>query len=150
VEETSLQTLEGRLLAQRRILALTIASLPDTSAARNYLRDRSQFVDNEEDPGVLPSEAFSIEAALAEEFRLIAEEVERQTGGGARQDPRSTEAATPRRAADTSSPGAAQPWTPSAAENICRRCGGSGRDGSAPCPECGGTGRVNTPVGGTG
>jgi DnaJ-class molecular chaperone len=39
---------------------------------------------------------------------------------------------------------------PFSGENICRRCGGSGRLGSGPCPECGGTGKVITPVSGAG
>jgi DnaJ-class molecular chaperone len=45
---------------------------------------------------------------------------------------------------------AVSPDTPFSGENICRRCEGSGRLGSAPCPECGGTGKVVTPVGGAG
>ncbi|MDG3444222.1 hypothetical protein [Nitrospirillum amazonense] len=45
-------------------------------------------------------------------------------------------------------PDAVRPGTPGAGENICRRCGGTGRVDGAPCPDCGGTGRVVTPVGG--
>jgi len=40
--------------------------------------------------------------------------------------------------------------TPYAAENICRRCGGSGKADGAACPDCKGTGKVLTPVGGAG
>jgi DnaJ-class molecular chaperone len=40
--------------------------------------------------------------------------------------------------------------TPGAAENICRRCSGTGRISDGQCPECGGTGKVLTPVGGAG
>jgi DnaJ-class molecular chaperone len=40
--------------------------------------------------------------------------------------------------------------TPDAAENICRRCAGSGRIDGGECGECGGTGKVFTPVGGAG
>ena len=40
--------------------------------------------------------------------------------------------------------------TPDAAENICRRCGGSGGIEGGECPECSGTGEVLTPVGGAG
>ncbi|TCU07035.1 hypothetical protein EV132_13065 [Rhizobium sullae] len=40
--------------------------------------------------------------------------------------------------------------TPYAAENICRRCRGTGRVGGETCPECDGTGKVPTPVGGAG
>ena len=42
------------------------------------------------------------------------------------------------------------PGTPGAAENICRRCSGSGRIDGEPCPDCAGTGVVTTPVGGGG
>lgn len=45
---------------------------------------------------------------------------------------------------------AVPPDTPFSGENICRRCEGSGRLASGPCPECGGTGKVTTPVGGAG
>ncbi len=39
---------------------------------------------------------------------------------------------------------------PSAGEDLCPECGGSGRidGGGAPCPTCGGTGTVTEPVGG--
>jgi hypothetical protein len=42
------------------------------------------------------------------------------------------------------------PDTQGAAENICRRCSGSGLLGAEQCPDCGGTGMVTTPVGGAG
>ncbi|MDR6821052.1 DnaJ-class molecular chaperone [Neorhizobium sp. 2083] len=40
--------------------------------------------------------------------------------------------------------------TPGGAENICRRCAGSGKINGGGCPDCGGTGKVLTPVGGAG
>ncbi len=40
--------------------------------------------------------------------------------------------------------------TPNSAENVCRRCAGTGRADNRECPECGGTGKVITPVGGAG
>jgi DnaJ-class molecular chaperone len=40
------------------------------------------------------------------------------------------------------------PDTPSAGEDVCPRCGGSGRLGDGPCPECGGRGVVVEGVGG--
>jgi RecJ-like exonuclease len=40
--------------------------------------------------------------------------------------------------------------TPNSAENICRRCAGSGKIQESECPECGGTGKVLTPIGGAG
>lgn len=42
----------------------------------------------------------------------------------------------------------AAPGTPGTGENICRRCGGTGKIDHAPCPECGGTGRVTEGIGG--
>jgi DnaJ-class molecular chaperone len=40
--------------------------------------------------------------------------------------------------------------TPYAAENICRRCAGTGKLNGEQCTECGGTGKILTPVGGAG
>ena len=43
----------------------------------------------------------------------------------------------------------APPGTAGTGENVCRRCGGSGRlDGGDRCPDCAGTGRVTTGIGG--
>ena len=48
-----------------------------------------------------------------------------------------------------SSPGdEVPPGTPGAGENICRRCGGTGKIQAQTCPECEGTGKVTTAVGG--
>lgn len=38
--------------------------------------------------------------------------------------------------------------TKGAGENVCRRCGGTGKVEGATCPDCAGTGKVTTPVGG--
>ena len=38
--------------------------------------------------------------------------------------------------------------TEDAGEDICPRCGGSGRVEGESCPDCGGSGRVVVPVGG--
>lgn len=45
-------------------------------------------------------------------------------------------------------PEAVKPGTPGAGENICRRCGGTGKLGDGSCPDCGGSGKVTTPIGG--
>jgi hypothetical protein len=37
---------------------------------------------------------------------------------------------------------------PGTGENLCRRCGGSGRIDDAACPDCKGTGKVTTGIGG--
>ena len=42
----------------------------------------------------------------------------------------------------------AQPSTPSAREDTCPRCEGSGRLGQCSCPECGGSGVIVEGVGG--
>jgi hypothetical protein len=51
---------------------------------------------------------------------------------------------TPDRPGDQAPPG-----TPGTGENVCPRCGGSGRlDAGQSCPECKGTGHVTTGIGG--
>ena len=42
----------------------------------------------------------------------------------------------------------APPGTPGTGENICRDCGGSGRQGGATCPTCQGAGVVTVGIGG--
>ena len=42
----------------------------------------------------------------------------------------------------------AAPGTPGTGEDLCPRCGGSGKLGGAPCPECEGAGKVIVGVGG--
>jgi hypothetical protein len=38
--------------------------------------------------------------------------------------------------------------TPGTGENVCPRCGGSGRLGASACPVCEGSGKVNAAIGG--
>lgn len=38
--------------------------------------------------------------------------------------------------------------TPGTGEDVCPRCGGSGRLGGRSCPDCQGTGKVNVGIGG--
>lgn len=69
-------TIEGRLIAHRQLLSLIVASLSKTSQAAeilSFLEERSAFQGNEEDPGAVPSQAYAIELALADELRLVAE-----------------------------------------------------------------------------
>ncbi len=50
---------------------------------------------------------------------------------------------------DSTKPGDEAPaGVPGTGENLCRRCGGSGRVDDAACPECKGTGKVTTGIGG--
>jgi hypothetical protein len=135
--ETSVQTLEGRLIAQRKVLARLVASAP---RAWRALEQSAPFQDHEEDPGVIPSSAYAIEAAVAEELRLIAEDARRF-----RDD---AEAGPPTPAPAEANPEAVPPRTQGAGENACRRCHGTGALAGGACPDCGGTGIVTTPIGG--
>jgi hypothetical protein len=55
----------------------------------------------------------------------------------------------PSRPAAPMSPGdEAPPGTPGTGENVCPRCGGSGKADGARCPECEGTGHVTSGIGG--
>jgi hypothetical protein len=69
----TMEELEGRLSAQREILIAFLAAYlsgsHETLNAR--LRDETIFMDGEEDPGAMPSEAFAFEAARASEIRAI-------------------------------------------------------------------------------
>jgi hypothetical protein len=42
----------------------------------------------------------------------------------------------------------APPGAPGTGEDVCPRCGGTGRLGSSACPDCAGTGKVNVGIGG--
>jgi len=68
---------EGRLLAQRRLLAQIVALLstrPENAAALQALLDRrGEYTDGSEDPGAETSAEFAIQAATADEFRRIAD-----------------------------------------------------------------------------
>jgi DnaJ-class molecular chaperone len=63
--------------------------------------------------------------------------------GGPADGPRPTSAETERNPGDE-----AAPATPGTVENVCRRCGGSGKVGGAASPDCSGTGVVTVGVGG--
>lgn len=71
-------TLEGRLLAQRKVIARLVAAVegPAGDELREYIRDRSHMSAAEEDPGAVPGEGLSIEGALADEMHRIAEAAE--------------------------------------------------------------------------
>ncbi len=74
----TIDTLEGRLLAQRKVIARLIAALDGAAgdALMQYLRDHSQIESSEEDPGAVPGDGLSIEGALADEMHRIAEAAE--------------------------------------------------------------------------
>lgn len=66
-------SLEGRLLAHRRLLVELLRLLPKESRAgvMDWLEERSVYRDGQEDPGAVPGEAVALELARADEFRLL-------------------------------------------------------------------------------
>jgi hypothetical protein len=94
------ETVEGRLLAHRRILQLIVGELAGTAAGervQSLLRERSMLQDGQEDPGAVETAGMGLELAVAEEFRRVAEglpgaatgasEPVRPAGPDAMQDP---------------------------------------------------------------
>jgi hypothetical protein len=83
MQSTETLTIEARLAAQSKVLAMLVAELDAAGLAGRlwrFLDERDSFQGGEEDPGVLPSEAFGFEAAVAHEIRAIAEEARRRAG----------------------------------------------------------------------
>lgn len=82
----TMEELEGRLSAQREILIAFLAAYlggdHDNLTAR--LRDESVFMDGEEDPGAVPSEAFAFEAARSDEIRSILKAAQARVAAEAR------------------------------------------------------------------
>lgn len=79
---SSPEALEGRILAQRKILVEVLARLARTDpGVLDALAEREVFRDGEEDPGVAdPSPEFAMEAAVADEVRLILEGARARAG----------------------------------------------------------------------
>ncbi|MDP3339682.1 hypothetical protein [Frigidibacter sp.] len=73
---TQLVRLEAMLIAQRKLLLRLIAQTGAGAAIADDLAAREVFQGHEEDPGVLPTAEFALEAAVAEQLRLIAREVQ--------------------------------------------------------------------------
>lgn len=72
------ELLEGRLVAQRRVLGALLARLSRSDPAfLEELEGMAQYQDYEEDPGVLPDEAFAAQSAQSDEVRLILEAARR-------------------------------------------------------------------------
>lgn len=75
------EILEGRLVAQRRVLGVLLARLSrDDPALLEQLEGMAQVQDHEEDPGVVPDEAYAAQAAQADEVRLILDSARRLGG----------------------------------------------------------------------
>jgi DNA replication and repair protein RecF len=69
-------------------------------------------------------------------------------GGTKRSPPPLTGTDTGKEAEMSENPDKVPPDETGAGENVCRKCGGSGRVDGEKCPECGGSGKVTTPIGG--
>ena len=87
MSELSNFELEGRLNAQRELIAMLMARLTDGPEDPLWaIVEQSLEVQNhQEDPGAVPDAAFTAEAEMAREFRLIVEraksrEARSQTG----------------------------------------------------------------------
>jgi len=89
------EEIEGRLIAQREVLAYFVARLISTGArdkeqALNLLEtleEQSIFQDHQEDPGAVPSgRAFAIEAAANREFRRILSDARGRIGQAGPED----------------------------------------------------------------
>lgn len=97
--------------------------------------DLLQSVAGEEDPGA------SIDLATARGTEWNAQPA-------APSGPHTGQPAAPRAAAPMAPGDEAPAGAPGTGEDVCPRCGGTGRlDGSA-CPDCAGTGKVNVGIGG--
>jgi len=70
------ETLEGRIIAHRKILARVIAAMAAGKGGPellDYLKDRRHLEFHEEDPGAVPDPGIAIEGAIADEIRQILE-----------------------------------------------------------------------------
>jgi hypothetical protein len=70
------ETLEGRVVAQRKLLGMIVAELSRAGQGDRlweFLREKQVMQDNQEDPGAVPNAALAFELAISDEFRLLAE-----------------------------------------------------------------------------
>ncbi|MEI4486339.1 hypothetical protein V8J36_09055 [Frigidibacter sp. MR17.14] len=72
--------LEGMLLAQRKLLVQLAAGSDRRADLSSWLAERGAFQGNDEDPGLVPDEAFALQAAIAEEFRRLSEALAAEPG----------------------------------------------------------------------
>ncbi|KCZ53499.1 hypothetical protein [Hyphomonas chukchiensis] len=82
-------TLEGRLLAQRQVLAELLAACdraggPLSDWVRGFVAEDFGPNDYAEDPGAVPDAAFAVENMIAEEKRMLAAETQRILDADAR------------------------------------------------------------------
>ena len=79
----SAEELEGRLNAQRQVMALLLAWLKSRGEGYDQLVSLLEELcisDQQEDPGAVPTAAFAIEGARITEIRQILEEAEALAG----------------------------------------------------------------------
>ncbi len=76
-------SLEGRLLAHRRLLAELLRHLPEARRAglADWLDQQALYQDGQEDPGAVPGEAVALELARADEFRALGALLKAASGG---------------------------------------------------------------------
>ena len=78
-------TLEGRLLAQRQVLAELLAACDRAGGPlSDWVPEDFTVHDYAEDPGVVPDPAFAVESIIAEEKRMLAAETGRILDAAAR------------------------------------------------------------------
>lgn len=77
----ALDILEGRLMAQRALLARLVVLSADRDSLLTLLDDSSLMQDGQEDPGAVPAKEARVAGARAEECRLLAEAVRRRPPG---------------------------------------------------------------------
>ena len=79
---SDLATLEGRINAQRELIVTILASLLRDGKIADLDRIEQEIVpvNGEEDPGVVPSAAYAIEGAAAEEIRTILKAAKARAG----------------------------------------------------------------------
>lgn len=75
-DASRLLRLEAMLIAQRKLLMRLIEQSGAAAGLHSHFASREPFQGNEEDPGVIPSPEYALEAAIAEEMRRIAQEIE--------------------------------------------------------------------------
>jgi hypothetical protein len=83
-------TLEGRLLAQRQVLAELLAACdraggPLSDWVRAFVSEDFTVRDYAEDPGAVPDPAFAVESIIADEKRMLAAETGRILDAATRQ-----------------------------------------------------------------
>lgn len=81
MDTASPQTNEGRIIAQRKVLSLILARLAASDPSILDAFDSQTVAQGyDEDPGSDPTPEFAIEAAIADELRLILDAARRRMG----------------------------------------------------------------------